>query len=215
MLPRVLITGFEPFGRRRTNRYWQCVEAFVREARTARLAHEADLAAARLPVDFVALPQALKRLWRTERPDLWILAGESGAGESLRVERVAVNLLDAALPDRAGRVRRDAEVVPGGPPAYFANLDTRRAAETLTSAGARARVSLTAGAYCCNQAFYWARHLAETAGLHSGRRTRQRGCRMVFLHIPRHGARRGGTPPPPRAAARALVHLVRDFLRGA
>lgn len=202
-LPRVLVTGFEPFERRRANRSWQWMNAFLRECERSGLAHVADLAVARLPVDFVALPRRLAALWKRERPDLWILTGECGPGGAIRVERVAVNLLDARIPDNAGRTRRDAPVARGGPPAYFATLDPRAAQGALLRGGVRAELSLSAGSYCCNQAFYVARHLS--------RRTR---TRVIFLHIPRTGAGRGRAALRLDDAARGLASLVRALARG-
>ncbi len=196
---RILVTAFEPFDRRRVNRSWQWIEAFVKESRRSALAHVADVAVAQLPVDFVALPRTLARLWRAERPEVWILAGESGRGDAIRVERVAINLLDARVPDNAGRKRVDAPVVRGGPAAYFATLDPRRAQRALERGGVKAQLSLSAGSYCCNQAFYVARHL-----------TRRTKTQVVFLHIPRLGEERGRPAPRVDDAARGLVALVRN-----
>ena len=201
-LPRVLVTAFEPFDRRPVNRSLQWIEEFVRESERTALAHVADLSVATLPVNFVGLPRALGRLWRSERPEVWILTGECGPGDALRVERVAINLLDAKTPDNAGRVRTDRAVVRGGPPAYFATLDERLAVRELEKGGARAKLSLTAGSYCCNQAFYLARHLA-----------RRSDARIVFLHVPRAGAGRGRPAPDLQGATRGLLRLVRAAVK--
>jgi len=203
-LPRILVTAFEPFDDRAANRSQEWLEAFLDRARDGGLAHRVDLSAALLPVDYLRLPRALVRLWRSERPDAWLLLGESGAGEALRVERVAVNLLDAAIPDNAGRMRRDATVVRGGPAAYFATADVRRVAATLEKDGARAVVSLSAGSFCCNQAFYLARHLAATS-----RRAGAKKARIVFLHVPRLPLSRAKPAPRIDAAADGLVRVVR------
>ena len=166
------------------------------------------LAAALLPVDYVRLPRALARLWRNERPDTWILTGESGRGDALRVERVAINLIDAPLPDNAGRRRRDAPVVRGGPAAYFATVDVRAAVRALERGGVRAIVSLSAGSYCCNQAFYVARHLAATS-----RRAGAKRARIVFLHVPRLALSRSRPAPRLDAAAAGLLQLVQALAR--
>jgi len=201
--PRILVTAFEPFDDRKVNRSGQWLDALLRVAEATAVAHVADLAAAELPVDFVKLPRALARLWRAERPDVWILTGESGRGDAIRVERVALNLLDAPIPDNAGRRRIDAPVVRGGPPAYFATLDPRKARAALERGGVKSVLSLSAGSYCCNQAFYVARHLT--------RRTR---TRVIFLHIPRTGAGRGRAAPRLDDAAQGLASLVRALARG-
>jgi pyroglutamyl-peptidase len=197
-LPRVLVTAFEPFDGRSANRSQRWLERALSEAVVSRVAHRVDLAGALLPVDFVKLPRVLEKLWRKERPDVWILLGESNKGEAIRVERVAVNLIDSATADNAGRVRRDATIERGGPDAYLATLDPKTTRATLKRGGVRAEISLTAGAFCCNQAFYVARHL-----------TRESETRVIFLHIPRLPA--GKRRPAPRIpdAARALVALIR------
>jgi pyroglutamyl-peptidase len=201
--PHILVTAFESFDDRPVNRSGQWLDAFLEHAEATALAHVADLTAAELPVDFVELPRALARLWRAERPDVWILTGESGAGDAIRVERVAVNLLDATIPDNAGRRRVDAEVLRGGPPAYFATLEPRKARAALERGGARSVLSLSAGSYCCNQAFYLARHL-----------TRRAKTRVIFLHIPRIGLGRGRGAPGIDAAAKGLAAVVRMLARG-
>ena len=206
--PRVLVTAFEPFDGRATNRSQRWLERFLVAARDGGLAHRVDLSAALLPVDYVSLPRALARLWRSERPDTWILTGESGRGDALRVERVAVNLLDAAIPDNAARRRRDAPVVRRGPAAYFATVDVRAAVRALERGGVRAAVSLSAGSYCCNQAFYVARHLAATS-----RRPGARKARIVFLHVPRLALSRSKPAPRLDAAAAGLVQLVRALVK--
>lgn len=206
--PRVLVTAFEPFDGRAANRSERWLEAFLVAARDAGLAHRVDLSAALLPVDYVKLPRALARLWTSERPDAWILTGESGRGDAIRVERVAVNLMDATIPDSAGQRRRDAPVVRGGPAAYFATPDVRAAARALERGGVRAAVSLSAGTYCCNQAFYVACHLAATA-----RRPGSRKARIVFLHVPRLPLSRSKPAPRVADAAAGLVVLVRALAR--
>lgn len=204
--PRVLVTAFEPFDGRAANRSQRWLERFLAAARDGGLAHRVDLAAALLPVDHVRLPRALARLWRNERPDAWILTGESGRGDALRVERVAVNLIDAPLPDNAGRRWRDSPVVRGGPAAYFATVDVRAAVGALEHGGVGATVSLSAGSYCCNQAFYVARHLAATS-----RRPGARKARIVFLHVPRLGLSRSRPAPRLDASAAGLLQLVRSL----
>ncbi len=201
--PKVLVTAFEPFDGRPANRSERWLDAFLSEAVVRGVAHRADVSAVLLPVDFVKLPRALAKLWHDERPDVWILTGESGAGDAIRVERVAVNLIHSETADNAGRVRRDAPVVRGGPDAYFATLDPTRTRAALKRGGVRAEYSLSAGAFCCNQAFYVARHL-----------TRERKSRVIFLHIPRLAAGRGRPAPKIRDAASGLVTLVRSIARG-
>ena len=90
-------------------------------------------------------------------------------------ERVAINLMDARIPDNAGFQPVDQPVVPGGPAAYFATLPVRRMAETIEKAGLPAQISNTAGTYVCNCLLYTLLHTAavEYPGMPGG-----------FIHVP-------------------------------
>ena len=102
-------------------------------------------------------------------------SGRPAAGQPSRPERVAINLMDARIPDNAGFQPVDQPVVPGGPAAYFATLPVRRMAEAIEKAGLPAQISNTAGTYVCNCLLYTLLHTAavEYPGMPGG-----------FIHVP-------------------------------
>ncbi|MCB1995775.1 MAG: pyroglutamyl-peptidase I, partial [Rhodoferax sp.] len=53
---------------------------------------------------------------------LVVCLGLAAGRAALSLERVAINVQDARMPDNAGAEPVDAPVVPGGPAAYFSTL---------------------------------------------------------------------------------------------
>ncbi|MGH8648309.1 MAG: pyroglutamyl-peptidase I, partial [Burkholderiales bacterium] len=94
---------------------------------------------------------------------------------ALCVERVAVNIQDARIPDNDGAQPTDAPVVAGGPAAYLSTLPVRAAVAALRAAELPAQLSMSAGTFVCNHVFYGLMHLAATRG---------HAFRGGFLHVP-------------------------------
>ncbi len=169
-MTRVLLTGFEPFGGESVNPSWQAVSA-VAAAPPDGLAVEA----VRLSCVFgTALDELRAAIGRTD-PDLVLCTGQAGGRHGLSVERVAVNIDDARIPDNAGGQPLDRPVVPGGPVAYFAALPVKACAAAARAAGVPAAVSQTAGTYVCNHVFYGLMHLIATE---------RPALRGGFVHLP-------------------------------
>lgn len=82
-----------------------------------------------------------------------ICTGLAGGRGEISVERVAVNLIDARIPDNAGKQPIDVPVVEGGPVGYFSTLPVKAIVQNLRRQGIPAAVSHTAGTYNCNQLF--------------------------------------------------------------
>jgi pyroglutamyl-peptidase len=115
------------------------------------------------------------------------------------LERVAINLDDARIPDNAGRQPVDRPVVRGGPAAYFSTLPLKSMREALQLAGIPVEVSQTAGTFVCNHVFYGLMHqLRHRSGIRGG-----------FVHLPPTG---DGGPvglPTPAQLVEALHLLLR------
>ncbi|MEU4247830.1 pyroglutamyl-peptidase I [Amycolatopsis sp. NPDC026612] len=166
-MARVLMTGFAPFGGESVNPSWQAVSLLA--------ARRDDVAAVELPCEFAASLPALRRALREHRPALVICVGQAGGRSEVTPERVAINLIDARIPDNAGAQPVDAPVVPDGPAAYFGTLPVKACVAAIRAAGVPAAVSHTAGTYVCNQVFYGLMHLLATEFP---------GVRGGFVHVP-------------------------------
>jgi pyroglutamyl-peptidase len=158
----ILVTGFEPFGGLTRNPTQEIAQALQGGA----------IEAAVLPVDYVKIVPALDAL--LSRPwNAVVLLGLAVGRPHISLERVAINHRDPRRPDNAGYLPDTPQIVHDGPAAYFSTLPLDRLHDALTSATLPAAMSLSAGAYLCNTAFYLARHALQSRGTPCG-----------FLHLP-------------------------------
>lgn len=171
-LRKVLLTGFEPFGGDALNPSWLAAQAL----HGRRIAGH-QVVAAQLPTVFGASLERLDALLHQHRPVLVVCLGLAAGRAALSLERVAINVQDARMPDNAGAEPVDAPVVPGGPAAYFSTLPIKAMRAAAQAAGVSAEVSQTAGTFVCNHVFYGLMHrLATEPAL-----ARTRGG---FVHVP-------------------------------
>jgi pyroglutamyl-peptidase len=165
-MARVLMTGFAPFGGESVNPSWQAVSVLG--------ARRDDVAAVELPCEFEASLPALRQAIEAHQPELVVCVGQAGGRAEVTPERVAINLIDARIPDNAGAQPVDVPVAEGGPAAYFTTLPVKACVAAVRAAGVPAAVSHTAGTYVCNQVFYGLMHLL----------TGFPGVRGGFVHVP-------------------------------
>ena len=165
----VLVTGFEAFGGETVNPSGEIARAL-----DGRVIAGRRVVGAVLPCVFGASLAELRRQLRTVRPDLVIAVGQAGGRGEITLERVAINVDDARLPDNAGAQPIDVPVVRGGPAAYWSTLPLKAIVAALRERGLPAAVSQTAGTFVCNHVFY---------GLMRALR-RRRGVRGGFVHVP-------------------------------
>lgn len=172
VLPTVLLTGFDPFGGDDVNPSWLAVQALQGETIAGH-----RVVAAMLPTVFAEALPALRRLVARHQPALVTCVGQAGGRTGLSLERVAINVSDARIPDNAGAQPIDEAVVKGGPAAYFTTLPIKAMLQALQQAGVDAHVSQTAGTFVCNQVFYGLLHLAARQG-------KSRRLRGGLVHVP-------------------------------
>src|SRR5690242_4517780 len=179
---RALVTGFEPFGGDGINPSREALSLLPR--RLGRL----DIAIRELPCIFGLAREAMAAAIAVEAPDIVLAVGLAGGRGELSLERVAINIDDARIPDNDGNQPIDRPIVGGGPPAYFTGLPIKAAVAALREAGLPAAVSNSAGTFVCNHVFYG---LMDLAGRHD------LSFRGGFLHIPylpEQAAQLGGGP---------------------
>lgn len=156
---RILMTGFEPFGGQTINPSWQAVQGVTAPDGVELIRRE-------LPVRWHDTADAVETLLNRFAPEAILLTGQAGGTDRIRVERVGLNLRDAASPDNAGVVVRDEPIFRDAPAAYFSTFAYREILHALTAA-----YSFSAGAYLCNEALYTALHLLPQA-------------QCGFIHLP-------------------------------
>ena len=200
--PRVLVTGFEPFDGDTVNPAWEVARALDGERIDG-----ARVVAAQLPCVFAGALPALDAAIARHRPRIVLALGLAGSRSAISVERVAVNLIDARIPDNAGAQPIDEPVIAGGPGAYFTRLPAKAIVADLLAAGIAAELSFSAGSFVCNQAFYGLMH----------RLRRQPGVAAGFIHLPPlpdQAARHPGSAPMALGeqcrALRRVIALLRS-----
>ncbi|BAA29685.1 206aa long hypothetical pyrrolidone-carboxylate peptidase [Pyrococcus horikoshii OT3] len=153
---KILLTGFEPFGGDDKNPTMDIVEALSERI--------PEVVGEILPVSFKRAREKLLKVLDDVRPDITINLGLAPGRTHISVERVAVNMIDARIPDNDGEQPKDEPIVEGGPAAYFATIPTREIVEEMKKNGIPAVLSYTAGTYLCNFAMYLTLHTSATKG---------------------------------------------------
>jgi pyroglutamyl-peptidase len=164
---------------------------------------QCNLVSVQLPCVFSKSLQALENALKLHQPQMVIALGQADGRSDISIERVAINLCDARIPDNEGAQPIDVAVVQGGPAAYFSTLPIKKMVATLKSNGYPASVSQTAGTFVCNQVFYGLQHALKDQKVASG-----------FIHVPllpSQAAKRSGATLSSMSAATlrdALLCLV-------
>jgi pyroglutamyl-peptidase len=191
----VVVSGFEPFGGDDTNPSWDTAQALAHRGRE--LVGD-DIVAVRLPVTFGGAWPVLEEAVRTHSPTVVVALGLAGGSRRIRLERVAIDVVDARIPDNAGAAPVDEPVVAAGPAAYWSGLPLKGALAALRADGIPAEVSNTAGTYVCNATFYRLMHHADGVP----------GLRAGFVHVP------AADVVPVDVQVRAVAAVVRAALAG-
>lgn len=165
----VLLTGFGPFDGADRNPARDAVQlvgsGWDRPER---------LVTAELPVTWAGLEPTLLEHIAACGPDLVIGVGLAGGREGISLERLAVNLRDARIPDTEGVQPGEGPVVDGAPTALWTSLPVKATIARLSAEGLPAELSMSAGTYLCNAMFF---HAALWA-------SEQPGRRAGFVHVP-------------------------------
>lgn len=162
--PRVLVTGFEPFGGSSVNPSQQLVDAL-----------DGDVAKALLPVSYARAADALRSAVREHAPDAVICFGQAESRSEIAIERFAHNLDEATTTDNDETPGSGAPIDPDGPIAYPSSLPVDAIVEALRADGIQAAPSRDAGGFLCNHVFYVLMRTLE----------RERpSARGGFVHVP-------------------------------
>lgn len=165
----VLITGFEPFGGEQINPSWEVVSQLDNA-----ILGGCRVVARQLPCVFGESLAVLNSAIDTLSPSVVLAVGQAGGRTDITVERVAINVDDARIPDNRGNQPVDVPVIPNGPAAWFSTLPIKAMVSAIREAGIPASVSQTAGTFVCNHVMYGLLHkLSSMADVKGG-----------FIHIP-------------------------------
>ena len=190
-MTKVLLTGFEPFGKATLNPSGEIVKQISGD----------NIVTAILPVAYAQSAEVLLALIEQHKPDVVICLGQAEGRTHISPERIAINLDDTRLADNEGVIRNDVPIVAGGPVAYESTLPIKEIVKAVNDAGVPAAVSLSAGAFLCNHVFYVAQDLFKGTKVRSG-----------FVHVPLMDEQAGEFPGLPTMPLDQMVKAVRTML---
>ena len=190
-MTKVLLTGFEPFGKATLNPSGEIVKQISGD----------NIVTAILPVAYAQSAERLLALIAQHNPDVVICLGQAEGRTQITPERIAINLDDARIADNDGEVRNDLPIIVGGQVAYESTLPIKQFVEAINGAGVSAAVSLSAGAFLCNHIFYVAQNKFVGTKVRSG-----------FVHVPLMDEQAGEFPGLPTMPLDQMVKAVRAML---
>ena len=165
---KVLLTGFEPFGGASFNPSGAVVQEIA--------AHGIDgieIVTAILPVEYKRSAKILIDLIETHQPLIVISLGQAEGRDFIGPEQVAINLADARIADNAGISQENQPINEAAADAYFSTLPIRAIVAAISDLGISAKISLSAGAFICNEIFFTAQAFLQASTVISG-----------FIHLP-------------------------------
>ncbi|MHA7683530.1 pyroglutamyl-peptidase I [Cupriavidus sp. PET2-C1] len=194
-MAKILLTGIEPFDGETINPSWEAARALDGESIDG-----ASIVARQLPCVIGKVNGVLQRAIEEVDPTVVICLGQAGGRNDISIERVAINVVDARIPDNEGHQPVDEPVVVDGPAAYFSTLPIKAIVGALRQHGVPASVSQTAGTYNCNAIFYGLSHYIAKS---------RPGLRGGFVHVPYLPEMAARHPGAPSLALATLIAGVR------
>lgn len=145
---RVLVTGFEPFGKDDKNASWEAVSLLPD------MVEDVKIIKAQLPVVYDEVGDRLKELIHHYQPHAVFCVGQASGRTAITPEKVAINWKAAGIADNVGVTYDGAYINPDGDAAYFATIPVEKIVEELKKEQIPAQISYTAGTYVCNTTMY-------------------------------------------------------------
>ena len=137
-----------------------------------------ETATLRLPVSFSWAPEVLRQSVRRYSPDVVLMLGEYASGGSIKLERTALNMMDAAMPDNDGVLPCEEPIDQTLPAAYISPLPLKDIRDAVAGENIAVKISNSCGLYVCNRTYF------EALRLCTGECS---GMKALFVHVPREG----------------------------
>ncbi|MDL2232735.1 pyroglutamyl-peptidase I [Ruminococcaceae bacterium OttesenSCG-928-L11] len=166
---KLLLTAFEPFGGDARNPAWEAVQLVQAPSPAI------EITKLQVPTVFHDSIRTVVDAVAADALDAVLSVGLAGGRSSVAVERVAINVDDARIPDNRGNRPIDEPICADGPPACFSTLPIKAMVAEIRRCGLPAEISNSAGTYVCNHLMYGVLHHAAA---------QFSGVRAGFIHVP-------------------------------
>ena len=196
---RILITGFEPYWDYHENSSWE-----VAKILSSYKSEAFEIVTEQMPVSFSHVADALHKAIANHNPDLIILLGQSGGSEKIKLERFALNMMDAKNEDNDG-FRPDEEVIyEEGDAALRVNLPIKQLCEAIEKQGVKVKISNSCGLYVCNRIYYEALKICKE---HDDLK------KTIFVHLPFYEGQASAKLSKPTLSLEDMVKTVLTIIK--
>ena len=197
---KIIVTGFDPFGGETINPSIECVKALPE-------IEGVELIRLELPTVFKESAKRLNDVIKDVKPDAVLSVGQAGGRAGITMERIAINVDDARIPDNISQQPIDEAIQLDGEAAYFSTLPIKRIVKAIREAGIPAEVSNSAGTFVCNHIMYQALFAATKA---------DKPFKAGFMHIPFIPEQTTDKPSLPleesTKALQIAIETIRDYI---
>ena len=160
-----------------------------------------------LPTVFKESAKRLNEVINDVKPDAVLSVGQAGGRPGITMERIAINVDDARIPDNISQQPIDEAIQLDGEAAYFTTLPIKRIVKGIREAGISAEVSNSAGTFVCNHIMYQALFAATKA---------DKPFKAGFMHIPFIPEQTTDKPSLPleesTKALQIAIETIRDYI---
>jgi len=206
---KILISGFEPFGKMSINP----TEELLKEAEKFAI-EEVEITTILLPVNYDECAEKLIAKMDEIQPDIVISCGLAAGRTAITPERIGINVKDTGsgdpYPDNRGNVPVDELIDGTGPDGLFSTLPIRQIEKNLKAEHIPASISNSAGTFICNNTLYAVLNHIRKNNL---------PIKAGFIHFPASTAMSARNPSlaslPQDLMARALKVIVETCVREA
>jgi pyroglutamyl-peptidase len=173
---KVLVTGFEPFGTYIENSSWATAQQVVAQGVIG-----VEFFLKIMPVSFQRVVAELRTAVDEVKPDLILMLGQAAQSNKIRLERIAINLMDSKKGDNDGWVPDEEPIYPDESAALFTNVPIKKLRAAIEEQGIPVEVSNSCGLYVCNRLYYEALRLCNLTT----------PMKALFVHVPLYKGQTG------------------------
>lgn len=202
---KILLTGFEPFGGEISNPAYEAIKLVP----DIILDHE--IIKIKIPTVFnEGADKILEHLDLFNNNFEAILSiGQAGNRSCITLEKVAINLAEARIPDNKGNQPINTIIKKDGETAYFTTLPIKGMLQNIKKNNLPAHISYTAGTYVCNDVMYQMLYYMDK---------NLKNIRTGFIHVPYTSSqvvdKPNGTPfMPLETIAKSIEYAIEGIIK--
>ena len=190
---RILITGFEPYWDYHENSSWE-----VAKILSSYKSEAFEIVTEQMPVSFSHVADALHKAIANHNPDLIVLLGQSGGSERIKLERFALNLMDAKICDNDGYCPDEELIYEDKPAALRTSLPIKKLCSAIENQDIKVKISNSCGLYVCNRVYYEALLACSN----------NPSMNAIFIHLPFYEDQPSAKPGKPTLSLEDMVKTV-------